>query len=261
MTTLAPWLLALQARAAGESPGAHIARIVRGVAGCSLDHEPEKLAQLFEVNESDPATARRVSTYATNCGTSMRCIMALAGCDHPLVTRPYTVQMAVAWCLTAAREKGALTTHRSMIPQSVWTKLGPGWGLHYYGLRPNDDHVEWCLERPDSHGIALHGGGGRARNAITLAGPNSLLWSSGRPLRGIIDPDLLLRPAPPYALTTTRGVQSALAALGYDPGPVDGVMGPRTRAAVMAFQRSAGLVVDGVVGPATRGALARSLAR
>lgn len=69
-------------------------------------------------------------------------------------------------------------------------------------------------------------------------------------------------PAPPvapvaYQLGTTRGVQSALAALGYDPGPIDGVMGPRTRAAVMAFQRDAGLVVDGVVGPATRGALAR----
>jgi hypothetical protein len=224
------------------------------VAGCSLDHEPEKLAQLFEVNESDPATARRVSTYATNCGTSMRCIMALAGCDHPLVTRPYTVQMAVAWCLTAAREKGAL------LPASRWRDAGPGWGAHYATAGRNADHVEWIRAAPDAQGVALHGGGGRARNAITIAGPNDIRWSSGRPLRGVIDPDLLLTPTR-YALTTTRGVQSALAELGHDPGPIDGVMGPRTRDAVMAFQRAAGLVVDGVVGPATRGALARSLAR
>jgi hypothetical protein len=58
---------------------------------------------------------------------------------------------------------------------------------------------------------------------------------------------------------TTAGVQWGLRQLGRDPGPIDGVMGPRTRAAVMAFQRAAGLVVDGVVGPATRGALAVAL--
>lgn len=251
---LAPWLVALQSRAPGETPGQHIARIVRGVAGVSLVHEPGKLAELFEINEPDAETARRVSTYSTNCGTSMRCIMALAGCDHPLITRPYTVQMAVAWVLTAAREKGAL------VQPSRWPDAGPGWGAHYGTPGHNDDHVEWILERPDSQGAALHGGGGRARNAITLAGPNSIRWSSGRPLRALIDPDLLLRPAPLYALTTTRGVQSALVQLGYDPGPVDGVMGPRTRAAVRAYQAQAGLVVDGAVGPLTRAALARSLA-
>ncbi len=255
MNTLPPWLRALQSRAPGETPGAHIARIVRGVAGCSLDHDADRLAELFLVNESSPEQARKVSTYATNCGTSMRCIMALAGCDHPLVTRPYTVQMAVSWCLTTAREKGAL------VPPSRWREAGPGWGAHYADTGRNNDHVEWILEAPDAAGVALHGGGGRPRNAITIGGPNSILWSSGRPLRHLIDPVALLRPAPPYAITSTRGVQAALTALGYDVGPVDGVMGPRTREGVRAFQRSAGLSVDGVVGAATRGALARSLAR
>jgi peptidoglycan DL-endopeptidase CwlO len=36
---------------------------------------------------------------------------------------------------------------------------------------------------------------------------------------------------------------------------VDGIFGPKTRAAVLAFQRSHGLLVDGIVGPQTRGAL------
>ena len=39
--------------------------------------------------------------------------------------------------------------------------------------------------------------------------------------------------------------QRLLVALGYDPGPADGVMRPRTRAALSAFQRSAGLPVNG----------------
>jgi len=40
-------------------------------------------------------------------------------------------------------------------------------------------------------------------------------------------------------------VQRILAELGYDPGPADGVMGPRTRAAIRAFQTTVGLPADG----------------
>ena len=40
-------------------------------------------------------------------------------------------------------------------------------------------------------------------------------------------------------------VQRLLAELGYDPGPADGVMGPRTRAAIRAFQTTVGLPADG----------------
>lgn len=43
----------------------------------------------------------------------------------------------------------------------------------------------------------------------------------------------------------TREIQSALNALGYDAGPVDGITGPRTRAAIRAFEADAGLPVDG----------------
>lgn len=42
--------------------------------------------------------------------------------------------------------------------------------------------------------------------------------------------------------------QSLLAELGYAPGPVDGILGSRTAAAVRAYQADHGLVIDGGVG-------------
>ncbi len=50
-------------------------------------------------------------------------------------------------------------------------------------------------------------------------------------------------------------VQKKLKTLGFDPGPVDGLFGPATEAAVLAFQRSEDLLVDGIAGPRTLKAL------
>jgi len=50
-------------------------------------------------------------------------------------------------------------------------------------------------------------------------------------------------------------VQARLLELGFDPGKVDGVYGPMTAAAVIAFQSSRQLDADGIVGPITRAAL------
>lgn len=43
-------------------------------------------------------------------------------------------------------------------------------------------------------------------------------------------------------------LQQLLRNAGFDPGPIDGIFGPRTQAAVIAFQRSRNLVPDGIVG-------------
>lgn len=51
-------------------------------------------------------------------------------------------------------------------------------------------------------------------------------------------------PAAPTASVTE--IQSHLSNLGYDPGPVDGVCGPRTRAAIRQYQQDRGLIADGV---------------
>ncbi|HEX6209788.1 MAG TPA: peptidoglycan-binding protein [Methylomirabilota bacterium] len=49
-----------------------------------------------------------------------------------------------------------------------------------------------------------------------------------------------------------RAAQQALRARGFDPGPVDGVMGPRTSAAVREFQEKENLTVTGRIDDETR---------
>jgi peptidoglycan hydrolase-like protein with peptidoglycan-binding domain/DNA invertase Pin-like site-specific DNA recombinase len=54
---------------------------------------------------------------------------------------------------------------------------------------------------------------------------------------------------------SVRAVQRALRRLGWRPGRVDGLFGPRTEAAVESLQGAVGVAVDGIVGPRTRQAL------
>lgn len=64
----------------------------------------------------------------------------------------------------------------------------------------------------------------------------------------------------PTDLSAPYGLQTALSDAGFDPGPRDGEMGPRTVAALVAFQRAHGLEPDGRPGPLTRRALRVALA-
>ena len=57
-----------------------------------------------------------------------------------------------------------------------------------------------------------------------------------------------------------RRVQTRLKALGFDPGPIDGIRGPLTDAAIVAFKRSQGLKARAYVGPITRAALDQAYA-
>jgi peptidoglycan hydrolase-like protein with peptidoglycan-binding domain len=42
-----------------------------------------------------------------------------------------------------------------------------------------------------------------------------------------------------------KKVQSSLREKGYNPGPIDGVNGSKTKAALRAYQKDNGLVMDG----------------
>ncbi len=47
------------------------------------------------------------------------------------------------------------------------------------------------------------------------------------------------------------GLQRALQKCGFNPGPADGVFGPKTQSALEEFQKRSGLKQDGLAGPAT----------
>lgn len=72
-----------------------------------------------------------------------------------------------------------------------------------------------------------------------------------------------LPPAHAAQPTTTelRELQQRLAVLGFDPGAVDGLLGPSTREAIRAFQRRQGLPVTGRVDDALNDRLEKALVR
>jgi N-acetylmuramoyl-L-alanine amidase len=53
-------------------------------------------------------------------------------------------------------------------------------------------------------------------------------------------------------VASNKGVQQRLQNLGFECGPIDGIVGPLTRAGVRNFQKKFGLPPDGILSPATR---------
>lgn len=64
-------------------------------------------------------------------------------------------------------------------------------------------------------------------------------------------PFVLRLTEPPVAGPLVKKVQKALQRLGYNPGSMDGILGPHTVSAVCAFQVQNKLVADGIIGPLT----------
>jgi hypothetical protein len=120
-------------------------------------------------------------------------------------------------------------------------------------------------------------------NGEKMASEAYELEIEGQVITGVTGPDGLIEQVIPMAaengtLTTKRytwplniahlnpvdrttdegitGIQARLRNMGYDPGKIDGVLGPRTEEAVRAFQEdNPPLEVDGVCGPQTQAML------
>ncbi|MDW3206933.1 MAG: peptidoglycan-binding protein [Alphaproteobacteria bacterium] len=65
---------------------------------------------------------------------------------------------------------------------------------------------------------------------------------------------------PPVTVAEIRTLQRNLGRLGYDPGPVDGIMGPATRRALRAYESARGLPVTGNATPDLLDAVAQDVA-
>jgi peptidoglycan hydrolase-like protein with peptidoglycan-binding domain len=87
--------------------------------------------------------------------------------------------------------------------------------------------------------------------AIALAAPFPALaqMGAGDPVPAPAGDPMAAPAAPTFQTTLSTAevteLQTLLAQAGFDPGAADGVFGPATHAALMAYQQNAGLTADG----------------
>ena len=162
-----------------------IVSTVRGLIGCSLEHDSAKLCEFIGRGIDDGHSL--LSPKVSDCGLFGLAVWHAAGVDHELVGASYINGMAISWLVHIAHDMQAIRyPKRDGLPRI-------GSLMHYYSKRPStNDHVEFCLSLPATgSGLADHAGGGRANCAIG-SGHSTVLWSSGRPLQCWYDADALL---------------------------------------------------------------------
>jgi peptidoglycan hydrolase-like protein with peptidoglycan-binding domain/DNA invertase Pin-like site-specific DNA recombinase len=106
------------------------------------------------------------------------------------------------------------------------------------------------------------------RARLGLAALLVLLIVPGASIAGSVPDAAAAAPAPllqegagygaPAEGERVRALQRELRALGWRPGPVDGLFGPLTKRAVLGFQDATNIPVDGIAGPLTQRALRRA---
>lgn len=98
-------------------------------------------------------------------------------------------------------------------------------------------------------GGLLGGGGGAAAGALVGGFGGALIGAERQRRREISRPIRVSEPQQPQRVVAQRnlvaGIQSELTQKGYDPGGVDGRIGPNTRNAISAYQQANGLLVTG----------------
>lgn len=103
----------------------------------------------------------------------------------------------------------------------------------------NIDMIDKRTEREkldpfDQEGVEFELGAGVVKKGRTFGRPSS------REVRQSFRSDVILS-----GRGETTSIQRALDRIGFDPGTVDGIIGPNTRSAIRSFQRSIGAVATG----------------
>ena len=110
---------------------------------------------------------------------------------------------------------------------------------------------------------AACGGGDDTSTTTTLAAVATTPPTTAAPVTTTAPAPTTTTSTPPGsdipATTTIVVVQGDLAFLGFYEGPIDGIAGEETEAAISAFQKDAGIDVDGAYGPQTDAAMAEAL--
>jgi lipid-binding SYLF domain-containing protein len=138
-------------------------------------------------------------------------------------------QVATADVLAFSRTKGlfgGLTVEGAVIePKEKWNEA-------YYGQAASPEDVLIARRVSNSHADPLRQAIARARGdaAPTTQAPAAQAPATQAPA------------AQDYNVTV---IQAALAAKGYDPGPIDGQMGAKTREAIRQYQAATGFEVTG----------------
>lgn len=210
-------------------------------------------------------------------GTARSVVVALLAAAVALVTMTAGVwaMLATGWAGELLRAVGPNT------PGVVIESEDPGEGPTAVSPTQSDDEESGSVEaRADDGSSTVEADGAPDRDARTEHPPRSEAFGAAAERRGASAGD-----SPDDDSDTTRDrdadqtdggsdaasgdratddaeaavelatVQKQLRELGYLVGPADGVKGPQTRAAVMAFQRVSGIQVDGIIGPQTLAAL------
>lgn len=95
----------------------------------------------------------------------------------------------------------------------------------------------------------------RPKNKIS-AQPEKVYRSPPQPAPvSVSSPTPLANEQPYFTGSPVLQAQQALSSMGYDPGPIDGVMGARTQSALKKLQQDQGLPVTGTLDSSTRAAL------
>jgi hypothetical protein len=233
--------------AAALSPPAeeNVARVARGLA--------ERPGLAVEVRGGyDPAR----DLQALRLRAAREAVASAAGVETPLdLSDPKVVQAAEALYLRRGGERAALEALRKGEQSYGRALLG-----RLAATAQIEDDAARLLARERAETVRaalLEQGVDPARVGIgeAVAGEVAAALSLGR-FGGTRS--AAAGASAPGIPTTLREVQRRLDAAGYDAGPADGVLGPRTRRALSAFQAANGLERTGEVDAATLQALQRA---